>query len=147
MTQTIPIAKADGQRVLVVEDEMLIAMGISMHLTDAGYIVIGPVSRLDKAVELARSGMMDAALLDINLRNDTVYPVADILRARNIPFAFLSGYNKESIPDRFDGGRLLRKPFQTKDLVGIVGIMLIKDGAPADREAVSGGANGRRTSR
>ncbi|WP_158047670.1 response regulator [Skermanella pratensis] len=147
MTQKTPTASAAGQRVLVVEDEMFIAMGISLHLKDAGYLVIGPAGRLDKAMDLARSEMVDAALLDVNLRSDTVYPVADILTARDIPFTFLTGYNRESLPDRFGDGHILKKPFQTKELIRIVGTMLVKKRAPADRETASGGANGQGTSR
>ncbi|MEO5372760.1 MAG: response regulator [Alphaproteobacteria bacterium] len=103
--------RTDKRRVLVVEDELLVAMGIEMVLEDAGCLVIGPIARLQEAIEAARDAEMDVALLDVNLRGDEVYPVADILAERHIPFAFLTGYGPEILPTRYAGRRVLHKPF------------------------------------
>jgi len=134
MTHELATHKIAGQRVLIVEDEYFIAMGINLLLTRAGYVVVGPVGRLDRAMEAARVEMVDAALLDINLRNDSVYPVADILTTRSIPFTFLSGYSKDSLPPRYRNGRILSKPFQSTQLIDIIGAMLIKDALSPDPE-------------
>lgn len=109
--------------VLVIEDEMMVAMGLEMALEDAGYEVIGPFGRLDQAIEAARSGQMDVALLDVNVRGDEVFPVADILAARGVPFAFLTGYGRETLPARFGSSRVLSKPFQAGQLVAAVRAM------------------------
>jgi CheY-like chemotaxis protein len=87
-----------GRRVLVVEDEMTVAMGLEMALAGIGCVVVGPVGRMAQAVDLAKTEVLDAAVLDINIRGDEVYPVAEILSHRGIPFAFLSGYGRLSFP-------------------------------------------------
>ncbi len=106
-----------GQRVLVVEDELMVAMGIEMILTDAACEVVGPVGRFDEAVDAARTGRFDVAVLDVNLRGTEVYPVADVLAARGIPFAFLTGYGRDTLPARFTGHDVLAKPFQKEALL------------------------------
>lgn len=107
-------------RILVVEDEMMVAMGLEMALEDAGYQVVGPFGRLDQALKAARSEQMDMALLDVNVRGDEVFPVARILSARGIPYAFLTGYGRESLPAEFLSGCVLSKPFQAATLVATV---------------------------
>lgn len=112
-----------ARHVLVIEDEMMVAMGLEMVLEDAGYEVIGPFGRLEQAIEAARNGQMDVALLDVNVRGDEVFPVADILAARGVPFAFLTGYGRETLPARFGDSRVLSKPFQARQLVAAVRAM------------------------
>ena len=92
----------DGQsvRVLVVEDDALVAFDLEVLLKAAGYSVVGPVGRLEEAVAMASEGLFDVALLDIHLRGEEVYPVADILTGRGIPFMFLSGYGEGDLPAR-----------------------------------------------
>lgn len=109
-----------GLRVLVVEDEMMVAIGLEMTLTDAGYEIVGPFGRLDPAIEAARNGRMDVALLDVNVRGDEIFPVAEILAARGIPYAFLTGYGREALPARFGSARILSKPFQADQLVATI---------------------------
>lgn len=113
-------AETARRRVLVVEDELMVAMGIEMILSEAGWDVVGPVGRYDDAIEAARSGQTDIAVLDVNLRGVEVFPVADMLAARNIPFAFLTGYGRETIPQRFSGRTVLPKPFRAEKLLQTV---------------------------
>lgn len=111
---------AAGKRVLVVEDELLVAMGLEMVLADAGCRVVGPIGRIDEALAAAVSEDVDLALLDVNLRGDPVYPVADALSARGIPFVFLTGYGRETLPAHYANGRMLSKPFEATALLAAV---------------------------
>lgn len=113
-----------GRRILVVEDELMVAMGLEMVLTDAGYEVIGPVGRFEQALEAA-NGEVDFALLDVNVRGTEVYPVAEVLAGRGIPFAFLTGYGRESLPPAQRQARVLSKPFKATDLLAAVNSMLV----------------------
>jgi CheY-like chemotaxis protein len=105
-----------GCRVLVVEDELMIAMGLEVYLSHLGCEVVGPVGEVGPALEAARSAAVDMALLDINLRGEEVYPVADALAERGIPFAFLTGYDRSSVPTHYRAP-VLAKPFQPPQLV------------------------------
>ncbi|WP_339651871.1 response regulator [Halopseudomonas pelagia] len=107
---------AEGRRVLVVEDEMTIALMIEEMLLDLGAQVIGPESRLDAALRLAGEASLDAAILDVNIRGGTSYPVADILAARGIPFIFCSGYNDWALEERHRDRPRLTKPYSLKAL-------------------------------
>ena len=88
-----------GQRILVVEDDSLISLTIEEALLELGCIVVGPVGRLDAALLMARSEALDAALLDVNIRGGLVYPVADVLIARGVPYALASGYGDWALPE------------------------------------------------
>lgn len=109
-----------GRRVLVVEDELMVAMGLEMTLVDAGCVVIGPVGRFDQAMTVAMTTAADVALLDVNLRGTEAFPIADLLAARGIPFAFLTGYGRDALPPRFAEERILCKPFQRDELLSAV---------------------------
>jgi CheY-like chemotaxis protein len=99
------------RRVLVVEDEAMISMLIEDMVADFGCQVVGPAARLDHALTLALQAEIDLALLDINVDGSVVYPVADVLRFRGIPFIFATGYDFRALPQRFQGNRTLSKPF------------------------------------
>ncbi|MBX5159286.1 MULTISPECIES: response regulator [unclassified Rhizobium] len=91
-----------GYRVLVVEDEFMLAEDLSLELADAGAIVIGPAQSLEHAIELlAVSDVLDAAVLDVNLHGEPVYPVADRLLELHVPFVFTTGYDASVLPARF----------------------------------------------
>jgi len=77
---------------------------------------VGPVARLDEALEMARGDAIDLAILDINLNGEKAYPVAEALAARNIPFVFSTGYGRNSLPAHYRGRPTLQKPFQQDDL-------------------------------
>ena len=106
-----------GRRVLVVEDEYFIADDIARALRKFGAEVIGPLASRDEALAASASGGIDAAALDINLRDEAVYPVADALRERNIPFVFATGYDAASIPEPYRGIPRWEKPFDPHTLV------------------------------
>jgi two-component SAPR family response regulator len=109
-----------NKRVLVVEDELLISMLIEDVLVDAGCRVVGPCTNLSDALVAARNEAFDIALLDVNLRGEKVYPVADILTERNIPFVFLSGYGKNAIPSDRPNWEVCSKPFSADDLTKVL---------------------------
>jgi len=86
-------------RILVVEDEYVLAEELRNELEVAGAIVLGPVATLDDALQMARSEReIDGATLDVNLGGEKVFPVADILLARNVPFVFATGYDVAALP-------------------------------------------------
>jgi DNA-binding response OmpR family regulator len=108
------------RRILVVEDEFIVAMGLEMVLTDAGYLVAGPLGRVDQALEAATNETFDAALLDVNVRGEEIYPVAEVLTRRGIPFAFLTGYGREAIAPEWTDATVLPKPFKAAELLATV---------------------------
>jgi CheY-like chemotaxis protein len=101
--------------VLVVEDEMLVAMMLEGMLHDLGYRVI-KAARVAKAVGLAGSEAIDFAILDVNLAGETSYQVADVLRLRGIPFVFASGYEPDSLSNDFHDIAVLRKPYMPHEV-------------------------------
>ena len=117
MTETAVLA---GIRVLVVEDNMLIALYIEDVLQDLGCVVVGPVGKLDAAMRMANDEALEAAILDVNIRGGHVYPVAERLRARGIPFALASGYGDWAILQEFRNQPRLTKPFTTHELEALV---------------------------
>ena len=103
-------------RVLIVEDEMLVAMNIEDMLLDLGHEVAGLASRLEPALALAREGAFDIAMLDVNLAGQPSFPVADVLAARGIPFLFATGYGIMGIIKQYRGRPVLQKPFRAADI-------------------------------
>lgn len=94
------------RRVLVVEDEYVIAVSLRDHLQAIGSTVIGPVPSVEKAIQLIESNpRIDAAILDLNLGGSKAYPVADALQARKIPFIFASGYGDEDLSNLYPNVR------------------------------------------
>ncbi|MBX3502313.1 MAG: response regulator [Alphaproteobacteria bacterium] len=104
------------RRVLIVEDEMLVAMLVEDILDELGLEVAGICGHLDEALKLAAGEAVDFVLLDVNLDGKRSFPVADILRARNIPFAFATGYGGKVLEDQYAGVPTLNKPFMFGDL-------------------------------
>jgi DNA-binding response OmpR family regulator len=102
---------------MVVEDDYLIASLIEYILNTAGCVVAEPISRLAQAQEAARRNAYDAAVLDINLRGERVYPVAEILSEREIPYFFVSGYHAIDLPAEYEGRPKLGKPFRSEQLL------------------------------
>ena len=98
-------------RVLVVEDDAMISMLIEDMLLDLGVEVVGPVSKLEQALHLAREAEIEGAVLDINVAGELTYSVADALKARGIPVVFATGYGASALPERFRGTPILHKPF------------------------------------
>lgn len=103
--------------ILVVEDEYLIADDLTLTLTDQGGTVIGPVATLDMATAAVTEQRPDLAVLDINLRGEPVFPLADLLIAQRVPFVFATGYDAGAIPERFASVPRCEKPIRTADLL------------------------------
>jgi DNA-binding response OmpR family regulator len=110
------VRMAGKPRVLLVEDEALVAMMIQECLAEFGYQVIGPVSTAAEAAAKARDGHFEAAVLDINLGDGAAYPIADVLTARGVPFVFVTGYDAESVEPRFRNVPVLQKPIEREML-------------------------------
>ena len=96
---------------LVVEDEMLVSMLVEDILDELGCTVVGPAARLDQAIDIARTEQIDVAFLDVNLAGVRVFPVADVLAGRGIPFVFVSGYGDQGIEPPHQGRPVVQKPF------------------------------------
>jgi CheY-like chemotaxis protein len=107
-------------RILIVEDEALVAMMIEDLLADLGCDVGDNPVRLEEALAAAQSGEFDMALLDLNLAGSRTYPVADVLAARGIPFAFLTGYRSEDLDAAYRAAPILAKPFRRADLQALL---------------------------
>ncbi|PWT88069.1 MAG: hypothetical protein C5B56_09420 [Proteobacteria bacterium] len=104
------------RRILIVEDETMIAMMVEDFLEELGWEVVGLAGSVEGALAHARDGEIDAALLDVNLNGRDTFAVADILSQRHIPFVFATGYGTDGIADRFRGVPTLTKPFQRDEL-------------------------------
>jgi CheY-like chemotaxis protein len=111
-----PSEARSDQRILLVEDEFLIRMLLEDMLEELGYAVAGVAGRLDEATELAKSGAFELAILDVNLDGEDVFPVADILASRGVPFVFVTGYGGRGLPEPYGSRPTLQKPFQIDDL-------------------------------
>lgn len=109
----IPLA---GGAVMLVEDETIVALAVNDSLTDLGFSVIGPFSRVSDACRALQDNQVDAAILDVNLDGEMVYSLAEMLAARKIPFVFATGYGAESIERRFGHIPVLQKPIEKETL-------------------------------
>jgi CheY-like chemotaxis protein len=110
-----------ARRILVVEDEFLIALDIAGVLEQAGHQVIGPHGSIAEALRAIEGQEVDGALLDANLAGQPVGTIADALTVRRIPFAFISGYGRDQLPAQYRAAPLIKKPFMAKDLLAAVG--------------------------
>src|SRR5690348_17281985 len=114
-----------GHRVLVIEDEYFLADDIARALRQSGARVVGPVGELEQAASLIEGDVaIDAAVVDINLRSDMVFPVVRTLRARNVPLLFTTGYDRKSIDPEFQDVPLWEKPLDVPAMVrGLAGLI------------------------
>jgi CheY-like chemotaxis protein len=104
----------------VVEDEIMIRMLLEDMLADLGYGVAASAGGLNEAIALARDSDFDLAILDVNLNGDAVYPVADLLMERGVPFVFSTGYGDRGLPEAYRDRPTLRKPFQLSNLENVL---------------------------
>ncbi|MGF7153032.1 response regulator [Novosphingobium gossypii] len=126
-------ARCEGlppMRVLVVEDEPLVAMELMMEIEDGGGIALGPATSCEQALAMIREGQPDIALLDGNLNGNRIDPVADALSARDVPFAFVSGYDREHLPARHERRPMLNKPFIPADVRAMLAHLAQEANAP-----------------
>ena len=101
-----------GRRVLVVEDEYLLADALDRALGAAGAAVLGPVASVEAALNLLGRVRPDAVVLDVNLDGEMAYPVADALAASGVPYLFTTGYDQAALPQRHAAVRRLEKPVE-----------------------------------
>lgn len=107
-----------GLRLLVVEDETIIAMLVEDMLTDLGCVVVGVAGTVADGLAVVSSGRvaLDGAVLDVNIGGEKVFPVADALAARGVPFVFATGYGTSGVLDQYANTRVIAKPFQSHTL-------------------------------
>lgn len=111
----------EGKRILIVDDEPLLLMDLEDTLVNSGCVVVGPASTLPQAKVLIDRGEFDAALLDVNLGGQRVDELAAALTQKNTPFAFVTGYGREGLPQSFRHAPLIGKPFSRQQLLKVVG--------------------------
>lgn len=114
-------------RILVVEDEVLIAVALEEGIEDLGHEVVGPYKQVSDALKAARTESVDGAILDVNLRDELVFPVAEALKARGVPFVFCTGYAEmQLIPDAFTGYACLSKPCAPDAVMAALGLAEVR---------------------
>ena len=123
--------KSAKPRVLIVEDEVIVALFLEDVLDECGYQVAGVITQLDEA--MGREPDYDLAVLDVHINGRHVFDFADMLAGRGIPFVFATGYGERGIPERHRSSPVLQKPFQPDDLKRI-----LKDITPGRRAAGEG---------
>jgi DNA-binding LytR/AlgR family response regulator len=122
----VSAGRAAGRCVLVVEDEYLLAKRIAGEFAKLGVETIGPANTVERALDLVEhGGHLDGAVLDIKVRGEMVFPVADALWARGVPFVFATGYDQQAIPDRYSDVEHYQKPL---DPARVVRALLSKAG-------------------
>lgn len=113
------------RRILVVEDEYMLSEDVRELLEAGGAIVVGPVGKLDAAMDLLKGvTLIDGAVLDINLQGEMVFPLADLLRERGVPFLFATGYDAEAIPPRFSQVKRCEKPLNADQVRKALAVLL-----------------------
>ncbi|SFZ82456.1 Response regulator receiver domain-containing protein [Devosia enhydra] len=118
-----------GRRILIVEDDVLLALELEDMLQEAGCEVVGPVAQLKTALDVIDANPLDAALMDLNLRGELSYPAIDALRQRGVPVIVASGYAElPSVRQKLDGMPLLGKPYDLERIRATLEGMLV----PAD---------------
>jgi len=125
-------------RILVVEDQAAISMLVEDLLVDSGYDVVGPASSMEQAMDITRSSAIDGAVLDIQIGDTPVYPLADLLHSIGVPFIFSTGYQGTTIPERFKGVPVVEKPYGSEAFVGALQTAL--RGAAKPRQSRSSAA-------
>jgi DNA-binding LytR/AlgR family response regulator len=105
-----------GRRVLVVEDEFLVAMDLELMLGEPGCEVVGPIGDLATALRAAQEESFDLALLDVKVGGEPVTGVAEALVERGVPIVFCTGYQAANLPERYSAVPTLMKPFQAADI-------------------------------
>lgn len=132
-----PIGTTPERRVLVVEDDWLIALALEDMLQEAGYDVVGPVGDLAAAMHLSQVGAFDAAILDYWLHEVTVQPLADALTARRVPFALTTGFGIDVIPKDHGAACVVAKPYTQQDVQHVLARMWASNNETGSGAAMS----------
>ena len=109
-----------GGSVFLVEDEVMIRMMVADMLEELGYRVAAEAGDINEALVLAQSTDFDFAILDVNVNGKVISPVADLLKARNRPFIFATGYGSSGLPEEYRDRPALQKPFQLETLARMI---------------------------
>ena len=129
--QQMPVNKQLTARILIVEDEPMIALSLEDVLIDAGFQIAGVAGKLEKALALIESGACDVAIVDANLAGVSASPVAIALAARGIPFIVMSGYSPEQLQAVFPDALVMQKPCRPELLIDTLNTLL------SDRDSVA----------
>ena len=121
----------DRMRVLVVEDEWMLAFAIAALVKRLGCDVVGPAGHVREAEALGREATVDAAILDINLHGEMTFPIARVLKERDLPFIFLTGYDSAVVPKEYAAAPVLQKPFSDEELTSVLQQLLDRRGSNA----------------
>ena len=124
--QQMHVNKLQTARILIVEDEPMIALGLEDVLIDAGFQIAGVVGKLDKALALIESGACDAAIVDANLGGVSASPAAIALAARGLPFIMISGYTKEQMLGEYPRASFLSKPCPPEMVIETLNSILLE---------------------
>jgi len=106
--------------ILIVEDDALLAMELETLLQDWNYRVVGPAATVQAALTLISDNRLDAALLDVNLSDGTVFPLADVLDAAGVPFVLVTGHSPDVVPNAHRHRGYVTKPFSETQLLGAI---------------------------
>ena len=109
-----------GCSVFLVEDEVMIRMMVADMLEELGYRVAAEAGEIDEALKLAQSADFDLAILDVNVNGKVISPVAELIKARNRPFIFATGYGSAGVPEQYRDRPALQKPFQIETLAKMI---------------------------
>jgi CheY-like chemotaxis protein len=109
-----------GGSVFLVEDEVMIRMMVADMLEELGYRVAAEAGEISEALKLAQNTDFDFAILDVNVNGKVISPVADLLKARNRPFIFATGYGSSGLPEEYRDRPALQKPFQLETLARMI---------------------------
>jgi CheY-like chemotaxis protein len=106
-----------GRRILILEDELLVALETKALVWRFGGIVVGPYARVPAALEAIQTQPVDAAILDVNVAGTKSFVVADALQSRNVPYVFSTGYGRDIVPPRFGHAMVVEKPIIPEALI------------------------------
>jgi CheY-like chemotaxis protein len=112
--------RPQGGSVFLVEDEVMIRMMVADMLVELGYSIAAEAGEISEAIRLAQSTDFDLAILDVNVNGKVISPVADLIKARNRPFIFATGYGSSGLPEEYRDRPSLQKPFQIETLARVI---------------------------
>jgi CheY-like chemotaxis protein len=111
---------AKGLRIFIVEDEAMIRMMVVDMIEELGHVVAAEAGQIDQALELAQSADFDLAILDVNVNGKIITSVAELIKNRNLPLIFATGYDAAGVPEEFEEYPALQKPFQLEALAASI---------------------------